>query len=237
MKESDVTRNPGLIKSLSARILLGIVICTLFVWLLFRIAGHFNWVRGWSYIGLLTCGQSVSCLYVWMKNPEVLRRRGRIGQGTKTWDKFMLGLFGTMFLAEIVVAAFDEHYAWSTMNWWFWPFGSAMYLFCVFVLTWAMSVNAHFEKTVRIQHDRGHRVIDSGPYRIVRHPGYLGTIIGLVLAAPFLLGSWWAFVPAIVAVAFLVVRTALEDLTLRKELDGYEAYTRNVRYRLLPGIW
>ena len=100
-----------------------------------------------------------------------------------------------------------------------------------------MSVNTHFEKTVRIQHDRGHRVVDSGPYRIVRHPGYLGTIIGFVLATPLLLGSWWAFAPAVVAAAFLVVRTALEDRTLNKELDGYQTYTQNVRYHLLPGAW
>ena len=123
------------------------------------------------------------------------------------------------------------------MSGWFWALGVALYLFCVFILTWAMSVNTYFEKTVRIQHDRGHRVIDSGPYRIVRHPGYLGTIFGFALAGPLLLGSWWAFVPAVIAVVCLVIRTVLEDRTLQKELDGYDAYTQNVRYRLLPGVW
>jgi len=237
MKESDVAGNSGPVKSMSAKIVMGSVIVVLFVGLLFLIAGRFNWTRGWAYIGLLSCGQSVSCLYVRRKDAEVLRRRGRIGRGTKTWDKFVLGLFATAYLAEIVVAAVDERYTWSTMSGWFWLLGTIMYIFYVFMLTWAMSVNTHFEKTVRIQHDREHRVIDSGPYRIIRHPGYLGTILGFVLATPLLLGSWWAFAPAVAAAAFMVVRTALEDRTLQRELEGYKAYTQNVRCRLLPGVW
>ena len=112
-------------------------------------------------------------------------------------------------------------------------------LFCAYVaiLTWSMLVNTHFEKTVRIQTDRNHKVIDTGPYRVVRHPGYLGLIAGFILSAPLLLGSWWAFVPAVASTATLIVRTALEDRTLREELDGYEDYARRVRYRLVPGVW
>lgn len=229
--------SPRLTKSLPASIFLGAVTVGVFVWLFFWIAGRFDWIRGWAYIGLFTCGQSASSLYIWRRDPEVLRRRGRIGRGTKTWDKAVLGLFAAAYLMVIVVAALDERYALSTMSGWFWPLGAALYVFCVLILTWAMRVNTHFEKTVRIQHDRGHRVIDSGPYRIVRHPGYLGTIAGFILATPLLLGSWCAFAPAVIAAACLVIRTVLEDRTLRKELDGYEAYTQNVRYRLLPGVW
>jgi len=232
-----VTRNPETSKSMPTKILLGVITTVVFIWSFALVAGRFDWIRGWAYIALLTCGQSLSSLYVWRRDPEVLRRRGRIGRGTKGWDKIMLGLFATAYLAVLVVAALDERYAWSAMSGWFWPLGAALYLFCVFVLTWAMSVNTHFEKTVRIQHDRGHRVIDSGPYRIVRHPGYLGTIFGFALAGPLLLGSWWAFAPAVIAAACLVIRTALEDRTLQTELDGYEAYARTVRYRLLPGLW
>lgn len=232
-----MARSPGQIRLLSTRVFLGAVTIVLFVAMFFWVAGRFDWTRGWAYVVLLIVGQSISSLCVWRRDPEVLRRRGKIGQGTKTWDKIVLGLFGTSFLAVLIVAALDERYTWSAMSGWFWPLGAGLYVFCAFMLTWAMSVNTHFEKTVRIQHDRGHRVIDSGPYRIVRHPGYLGAIFGFVLAAPLLLGSWWAFVPAVIAVACLVVRTALEDRTLQKELEGYESYTRNVRHRLLPGVW
>ena len=80
-------------------------------------------------------------------------------------------------------------------------------------------------------------VISSGPYGIVRHPGYTATILGLVLVTPLLLGSWWAFIPAMLATLCLILHTALEDRTLQKELSGYEAYTRKVPYRLIPGLW
>ena len=99
-----------------------------------------------------------------------------------------------------------------------------------------MVVNPFFEKTVRIQTDRGHRVIDSGPYAYVRHPGYVG-FLGWIFSTPLLLSSASAFVPALLAVILLVIRTALEDRTLRAELPGYAEYTDRVRFRLIPGIW
>ena len=112
-----------------------------------------------------------------------------------------------------------------------------MYATFLLILTWAMLVNPHFEKVVRIQHELGHRVIDTGPYRFVRHPGYVGTIIGFILSMPFLLNSWWAFVPAALATVWMIVRTVMEDRVLRRELEGYEDYAKRVRYRLLPGVW
>jgi len=89
---------------------------------------------------------------------------------------------------------------------------------------------------MRIQAERAHHVVTSGPYRIVRHPGYAGTILG-ALSVPLILGSWWTYLPAGGVALLFIVRTALEDKTLRRELDGYKAYTRHTRYRLLPGIW
>ena len=99
-----------------------------------------------------------------------------------------------------------------------------------------MVVNPFFEKTVRIQTDRGHRVVDTGPYAYVRHPGYVG-FLGWILAAPLLLASVWAIVPALISVVGLVIRTALEDRTLRAELPGYPEYAARVRFRLIPGMW
>ena len=99
-----------------------------------------------------------------------------------------------------------------------------------------MIANAYFSTAVRIQTDRGHTVCRTGPYRYVRHPGYLGFILQSI-AVPILLGSLWALVPGIVAAALMVVRTALEDRTLQAELLGYQQYSREVRYRLIPGIW
>ena len=101
---------------------------------------------------------------------------------------------------------------------------------------WALAENRFFSSVVRIQTDRGHVVCDTGPYRIMRHPGYAGNILpllGIVLA----LGSLWTIIPAVVALVIAIVRTALEDQTLQEELPGYREYAQRVRYRLLPGIY
>jgi protein-S-isoprenylcysteine O-methyltransferase Ste14 len=99
-----------------------------------------------------------------------------------------------------------------------------------------MVVNSHLEVTVRIQDDRGHCVIDSGPYAIVRHPMYAGIVLQSV-ATPLLLGSSWAAVPVGITILLFAIRTALEDRTLRKELPGYEEFTTRTRFRLIPGLW
>jgi protein-S-isoprenylcysteine O-methyltransferase Ste14 len=118
----------------------------------------------------------------------------------------------------------------------FWPLGFVIFLPGMALFIWSMGVNPFFEKTVRIQTERGHRVIDTGPYGFIRHPGYLG-FLAWSISIPLFLLSWWAFLPALLSVVGIVIRTALEDRTLRKELTGYEEYTRWVRYRLIPGIW
>jgi len=135
------------------------------------------------------------------------------------------------------VGSLDERFGWSAMPLAMWPVGGALYAGFLAVTTLAMIENTHFEKTARIQADREHKVIETGPYAVVRHPGYVGTILGFILTPPLLLGSWWAFLPAGGAALTLIARTALEDRMLRRELSGYEEYTRKVRFRLLPGIW
>ena len=102
--------------------------------------------------------------------------------------------------------------------------------------SYALIENRFFSALVRIQTDRGHRVVSSGPYRWLRHPGYAGALMSF-WATPSWLDSWWAFIPAALVTAVLVIRTRLEDETLRNELDGYDDYARRVRYRLLPGVW
>ena len=146
-------------------------------------------------------------------------------------------LFSPLFLGIFVVAGLDAvRFEWSAMPVGWWALGLALFVAGTSLFSWSMGVNPFFEKTVRIQTDRGHRLIDTGPYACVRHPGYVG-FLGWILAPPLLLLSWWAFVPAALSVAGLVARTALEDRTLRAELDGYADYARRVRYRLIPGLW
>jgi protein-S-isoprenylcysteine O-methyltransferase Ste14 len=200
-------------------------------------AGTLGWPRGWAYLGLVTANFAVNYLLLSRFNPELIERRSRLGPGTKRWDVVWSVLFGPLFVSIYVVAGFDaERYQWTTMSPWLWPVGLLVFLPGTVLFTWSMCVNPFFEKTVRIQTDRGQYVVDTGPYRYVRHPGYAG-FLGWSLSAPLLLGSWWAFVPAAMAVAGIAIRTALEDTTLRRELGGYPEYAARVRFRLIPGIW
>ena len=205
--------------------------------LLFLSAGRLDWVAGWLYLGIMTIFTAINYAYLRRKNPELIAHRMRLGKGTKTWDKIWMGVFTPVFLAVYVVAALDAgRFGWSEMPLLLWPVGLALFLPGTILLTWSMGVNPFFEKTVRIQTERGHRVIDTGPYGFVRHPGYVG-FLGWILSAPLLLGSWWAFLPAILSVVVLVVRTALEDRTLREELPGYLEYAGRIRFRLIPKVW
>lgn len=218
-------------------IFIGVFAVTLVITALFQTAGYWDWTRGWLYIGLSSAGETTRVMYIRRHNPVLLERRARIGPDTKTWDLFLLGFFSLAYISILAVSALDKRYGWSEMSSWLWGAGCLLYVFYVAVATKAMAVNPHFEKTVRIQHDQGHRVIDVGPYRIIRHPGYLATIVGFIMPVPLLLGSWWAFFPAFIAVVSLVIRTALEDCVLCQELEGYKEYASRVRFRLVPGIW
>jgi protein-S-isoprenylcysteine O-methyltransferase Ste14 len=114
--------------------------------------------------------------------------------------------------------------------------GLAAAVLAAALIAWAMRSNRFFSSVVRIQKDRGHAVVEGGPYRFIRHPGYAGMSV-FTLVTPLMLGSYWALAPASATASVIVVRTIMEDLTLHNELDGYADYARRVRYRLLPAIW
>ena len=205
--------------------------------LLFLPAGRLDWVAGWLYLAVVSASWGIAFAYVRARNPEVIEHRMRIGKGTKTWDKIWLGVFSLVFLSVYVVAGLDAvRHGWSAMPRWMWFVGLDLHLAGTVLFVWPMAENPFFEKTVRIQTERGHRVIDTGPYRFVRHPGYVG-FFGWILSVPLMLGSWWAGLPTVLSVILLVVRTSLEDRTLHAELPGYREYASRVRFRLIPGVW
>ena len=204
--------------------------------LLFLPAGRLDWTLGWVHIGLITAMVVVMWARLRRWNPELIEARMRVGAGTKAWDKMWAALFGPAMAAVYVVAGFDARDGVMTLPERGWPFGLLLFVPGAALLTWPMIVNPFFEKTVRIQTDRGHRVIDTGPYRYVRHPGYVGFLLWM-LASPVLLASIWACIPTALCVIGIVVRTALEDRTLREELTGYPEYAARVRFRLVPGVW
>ena len=139
-------------------------------------------------------------------------------------------------LVTPIVAGLDLRFRGSALPGFWFPVGCAALVPAALFADWAMLENEHFEQFVRIQTDRGHRVVTTGPYRFVRHPGYLGAIIG-ALVTPLLLGSAWTFVPAGLVALLFVIRTQLEDRTLRRELRGYAEYAARTRFRLVPGVW
>jgi protein-S-isoprenylcysteine O-methyltransferase Ste14 len=202
----------------------------------FVAAGTIAWAHGWSFYAALLCALVLHRSYVARRNPELRQHRKDIGAGTKRWDMVWNLLFWPLMAAIAIVAGLDFRFGWAPMPLWLWPLGLLLLASGFAISAWAMSVNPFFEGTVRIQKERGQHVVEAGPYRRVRHPGYVGLCLW-ALASPFLLGSWIALIPAGVVVCWIVLRTALEDLTLRRELPGYADFAGRVRFRLLPGLW
>ena len=216
--------------------LASVAMVLVFAALVFVPAGRLDWTLGWIYVGLVFVNVAITwaCLLRW--NPELIERRIRFGKWTKTWDKVWAVLCAPIMIAVYVVAGFEARDGVTSLSGAAWLVGLAIFIPGSAMLTWSMVVNPFFEKTVRIQTDHGHRVIDTGPYAYVRHPGYLG-FMGWILSTPLLLASAWAFVPAVLAVVGIMIRTALEDRTLHAELPGYPEYAARVRFRLIPGVW
>jgi protein-S-isoprenylcysteine O-methyltransferase Ste14 len=210
-----------------------------FALLLFLFAGRWDWVWAWVFLGLFLVASIANVLILIPTNPALLADRSRgIRKGTKGWDRWIASFAaGLLPMASWVIAALDVRSEWSSqMSLALHVGGSVFFALGWTIFLWATASNAFFSTTVRIQEERGHTVQTGGPYRFVRHPGYVGAIV-YQLATPFLLGSWWALIPMVASVPLYILRTALEDKTLYEELDGYRGYAQQTRYRLLPGVW
>jgi protein-S-isoprenylcysteine O-methyltransferase Ste14 len=206
--------------------------------ILFASAGGIAWVNGWIYTGLVVIYQIVSTVVLARVNPELLNERGTVVKaGTKTFDKVWVAIVPIFTFGNLVLMGFDAvRFQWSAMPFWLTYVGVFMFVFIAPIATWAMAVNKFFEWTVRIQDDRQQYVCTTGPYGIIRHPGYAGLIASL-LAYPFILGSWWGFLPNGILILIIFIRTALEDRTLQNELPDYAEYAQKVKYRLIPLVW
>jgi protein-S-isoprenylcysteine O-methyltransferase Ste14 len=204
--------------------------------ILFGAAGRLDWIWAWIFLGLNLAVILINGFFL-RKNPETIVERGRPKE-FKTWDKVVGGLWGVMYyLAVPFVAGLDARFGWTRGLGPAWHIaGGVVFAAGMVLFSWAMITNAFFSTTARIQSDRGQTVCRSGPYRFVRHPGYIGAIWQSPGAA-ILLGSLWALIPAAAAAVCMIVRTALEDRMLQNELAGYKEYAREVRSRLVPGIW
>jgi protein-S-isoprenylcysteine O-methyltransferase Ste14 len=216
------------------RILQVVITYLILAAILFISSGRLNWIWAWVYLG---AGLGILIINVLILPPELIAERGQPRDNVKRWDRVFTTLAGLPTLGVPIVTGLDERFGWSPqlvpvihlIGLTFFVLGQGLY-------SWAMASNKYFSTAVRIQTDRGHTVATAGPYRYVRHPGYVGYIVSF-LGMSLALGSLWAIIPAGLIACLLVARTALEDRTLQDELLGYKDYAQRVRYRLLPGMW
>lgn len=235
---SDEASRPGdgqaTRKAIVRRVVQLMVTLVLFAISLFLTSGRLDWASAWVYLGLYV-GMIIATGLVIER--DLVAERSRIGKGTKDWDRVLGSL--SIFLVTpgaLLVAGLDERFGWSQVGILVQLAALGFVILGSALTVWAVASNRYFSATVRIQKDRGHTVVSSGPYGFVRHPGYLAWCISAP-AIPLMLGSLWALVPALLGVCVLLMRTYLEDQTLREELHGYQDYARRVRYRLVPGLW
>ena len=204
--------------------------------------GDWGWWQAWGFSVLIFAAGIGGRIWAERRHPGLLaeRERTRFGKlpDTKPWDKVLAPLMGiSLSFPLVIVAGLDHRFGWSPIfPVWLTVIGLILTLLGYAFAVWALAENRFFSGVVRIQTERGHVVCDSGPYRIVRHPGYAGNLLslpGIVLA----LGSVWTLIPAALALIIGVIRTALEDRTLQEELPGYREYSQRVRYRLIPWLY
>jgi protein-S-isoprenylcysteine O-methyltransferase Ste14 len=205
---------------------------------LFLGAGRWNWAGGWRHLIALIVITLFNPPIIRAKNPELMRIRQDFRvRAFKGPDRWFVMFHMPLTTLTILVGALDTgRFGWTHVPLSLIVFGLVLYFLSDIQILATMLANPHAEQTVRIQTDRAHRVITTGPYRFVRHPMYVGTSL-MILSIPLILGSLWAFIPAALDVLVLIARTAWEDNLLHRELEGYAAYAEVTRYRLFPGIW
>jgi protein-S-isoprenylcysteine O-methyltransferase Ste14 len=218
-----------LVKTLTASLIFSL--------LLFFCAGKLDYYQGWIFLGT---NMITALMNFWTirNDTDLMDERSKVREGVKSWDKIILGLSALTYVLNIVIAGLDSgRFHWSpNFHWGVYIFGIALTLIGQAVFLTARKENKYFSSVVRIQTDRGHAVCNTGIYKMVRHPGYLGMTISLV-GFPFMTGSVMSIIPTFVAIILLAVRTYFEDETLKNELSGYAEYTQMTRKRLIPKIW
>lgn len=209
----------------------------LFFAIIFISAGRLNYWQGLIYaaIGFIMIVLSNTLFRI---DSELSKERSKPGENTKKWDKIILGLSFLVTILMYVTAGLDSgRFHWSPdFHWSLYAIGVIMTGAGQLVFLIAQKENKFFSSTVRIQTERDHSVCETGLYRIVRHPAYMGSIIQS-LGFPLLFGSLWSIIPISLSVILIVTRTYLEDKTLKDELKGYPEYSEKTRFKIFPYLW
>ena len=229
--------NEPLRKVILSRIGTGILGLAVFTGAWFGIAGRVTWWQGWAFLLTFIIYVGILVGRLSKLNPELVRERNLPADKAEAWDRVVMGIYSVILVVLLIISALDGgRYVWSVV-----PLGVQMIgwilLVVAGVFVWqVMMTNAYLSSWARIQNDRGQEVVQEGIYQHIRHPMYLGIIVGF-MGIPLVLSSWWSMIPSVVIVGLFVYRTYGEDRMLIDGLAGYAEYTKKVKYRLLPGIW
>ncbi len=206
---------------------------------LFIPAGTVGWLAGWVYIALL-CGVTLLVVPMLVRNdPELLKERmsSPIQRNQPLWDKVLLSVFLLLFVAWLILMPLDAvRFGWSDVPVWLQILGALGIMLSFYGWYLTYRENAYLYPVVKLQEERGQRVVTTGPYRYVRHPMYACSLL-FFPATALLLGSWLGLLFSLVLIALIILRTALEDRFLRNGLAGYTEYAETVKYRLIPRVW
>lgn len=228
-------RNAGLPGKLLTQILLWFAVTAA---LLFVPAGTLHWPSAGAYLALWLITGTWSGLVLAKENPDILRERMRPlrQQAQKDWDRPVLVAILLGWVALHVVAGLDFRYDLSFVPLWLSVLGAVAFVSATYLIHFVMLENSYASPLVKVDAERGHKVISTGPYAWVRHPMYSGAILYFI-GAPLLLGSWYALVVGLILIGILALRAVWEEQTLMAELAGYADYAKRVRYRMVPGVW
>lgn len=221
-------------KSLLTRILIRLSMLPLVIGLLMLWpAGTFDFWQVYAYFGILLVPMFFALIYFLRNAPEVLERRMKTSEKEATQQRLVAILIVSV-LAIFMIPGFDKRFGWSEIPVWLVLVGDAVMLLGYLFMIYVMKVNSFAARTIEVEQNQ--RVIDCGPYALVRHPMYAGFLL-MYIATPIALGSWWAFLAVAVVPIALIFRIINEEMVLHRDLDGYGEYTLRIRWRLVPGIW
>lgn len=216
------------------RIALGLLLFfAVFIGVTFGAAGRWDLPMFWAYFCVLV---GMMLLALIGADRDLMKERQKPGPGGKDYSLRWLAI--TVMIAHFAVAGADAgRYHWSdTVPRWMQIAALILIAGALGFSKWATMTNRFFSSVVRIQRDRGHRVVDSGPYAYIRHPGYAAAITWFVMSG-IALGSWYSVAIALLGVPLFFRRLFIEERTLFAELEGYREYATRVPWRLIPRVW